>query len=848
MIDYLVDHALRNVWCSPEQDQQYIFEPARLTGLRGDTRLVDIGWETISLPDNVNEFHVYQVGQIDPRLLGLTLSRGEWHLLSQVCMNESLVVDLYTNDGRQYPKFSTWVRYTNDRNLILAVRDHRIIGNLGREQLYVRMYSNAYFASDRADPNVDEIHVDGLLATTKQEILLFQRRLRERRAMRGVVNCYRNGYLVDDVPPNRSAVGDVLEFVHDTTVRDVLDFPIKKLETFDSTLDAKRKYLIHPTEKLDSILYRDDVDMFLISPSGSTYGGVWVHKNQDDALRMVTHQDYSVPVSYLAGYVEDHPDWDDLSKLTLRIHRRHSGFERPLGFEHQRIHELYKLDEPKLTEAMLGVSSNVSVWKAAALENSGYTKVMRSLRSEITPKLVQDTYGYNAISKLMGDTPQRTIVEQGQRMVELPYGLRINSTMFEYDSEGELLGTYTHTASDTYWTNHPECRLVEGIAGIGGDSLSTIYGDERMPIDETYSHRMYLCDIVDNEPTWEFWDVTDRPDEEYEIVNGEVVWNIDMTRYYPALKNDKHFLTYTYVISTDDGIIRFSVAAKEQRRYSYAMLPLSIPVGRLELWLNGKALIEGLDYFVRWPEVVVCNKEYLKDGEQLITVRGSGFCNHDMSWEPALDHGFIDHGLLSRNDRFNIRDDKVLRIVVDGLTRHRDDLFFAEDRSSASIPGVRNGAPYVIRDTIVPLRGMAVDDTYELRERSQLVDKEVEDYLTIKYPEPSNNDPNVIPEQHQIFSPFISKIHHDLVSGEFSPEGIDTRYSTLELRRWVADYEYLLEFDPVRNGVDRRYVAVHPHNSYNVSSLSIHQYTFLERVVSEYMDDAVDLTAFIRVT
>lgn len=848
MIDYLVNHALRNVWCSPDQDYQFVFQPARLTARRGASRQVDIEWQTINLPDNVNTYHVYQIGQIDPRLLGMSLKKGEWKRLSDVCMDENLLADLYTKDGRQYPRFSTYVRYMKDRNLVVAVQDQIKVGDLGLETLFLRVYSNAYFASDRSDSRVDTIVVDGLVGETEEQILLFQRRLRDRRALHGTVTCYRNGYVVDDVPPNRSEVGDVIEMVYDSTVMDVLDFPIQDLHTFNSTLDKKRKYLIRPTEKLASILYRDDVDMYLVDTNGSQYNGIYVHKNQEDALRMVTHQDYSVPVAYLAGYVNDHPVWKDMTDLTLRLYRRHSGYHRPLVFEHHRIHELYKLDPVDISDAMLGVDSTVSVWRAPALEESYYTQVMRSLRKDISPRLVQDAYGYNAMAKLLADTPQFTVEENGQQIAHLPYGLRTYSTIFEYDIRGELLGFHQHTSGEGYLARHPDCRMVEGIVGTGSEVLTTVYGEERTRIDPMHNHRMYLCDVDNYKPTWEFRDVTNQIDEAYSIVGNEVVWHVDMDRYYPAIKNDRDFLAYTYRVPVENGIIRFSIGAKEQRGDSFDMLPLSIPVGRLELWLNDRPLIENLDYFVSWPEVVICNKEFLVDGEQEITVRGTGFCLPDMSREPAPDVGFVDRGMLSRNERFNVRDDRVMRIVVDGAVYHRDQLYFGEEHDRIMIEDdVRNGAPYVIRDVVVPLRGITEEKTYALRERSRTIDREVEDYLTLKYPEAEIENPNIIPEFYQIFSPFISKIHHDLIEGIFNPPGIDDQYSEMDMREWVKDYEYLLDFEPSLKGVDRRYVSIHPHNQYVETELTVYQYTFLERLIRAYLDNAVDLTAFVRI-
>lgn len=842
MSDFLVNHALQNVWCSPDQDKQFIFQPARLSPRRGVERQTIVEWQTLTLPDAVSTFHVYQIGQIDPRQLGMTLERGKWHNLASVCNNDILIADLYDRTGVQYPRFTTWVRYMNDRNVILAVKLHEKVGDLEHRDLFVRFYSNAFYETARVDLSPHRVWVEGLEAKTQDEILLLQRRLIDLRKQNGVTLCFRNGFMVDDIPPNRAAPGDIIELVQDTTVKEVVDLPVNALSTFDSELDLKRKYLLHPPGKGEIIEYRDDVDMFLIDKTGQGHNGVFLHKNQEDALRMVTHRDYSVPVAYLTGYVLNHPHWSDLEALTIRLYVRHSGYERPLVHEHHRIHELYKLEDAEIEAAMLGLHSTVSVWRAPALEKSQYPQIMRSLRHQITRGMVEDAYGYNAISKLLGDSPLRPVWEQSQKLVDLPAALREESTIYEYNANGHLLGHHVHPVGAQYVAQHIDCELVEGIVGKGGTTLTTNYGDAVVPIDERYNHRFYVCDVVGLQPTYEWRDVTDS--DLYEIIDGEVVWYIDMEATYPAVKNDREFLAYTYLVAMDEGVIRFSITAIENRGGTLAQLPLTIPVGQLELWLNGRPLIENLDYIVKWPEVVICNKEYLVDGTQAVTVRGTGFCRADMSREPVPEVGFVRHGQLSRNDRFNVREDKVMRYVVNGAIRHPDELSFAEETLLPVVGGVRNGAPYAIRDVVVPIRGLGTQNAYRLREMSQGVDREVEDYLTLHHPESEITDTLIIPELYQVFSPFISKIHKDLEDGWFYPDGIEGQYSEMDLREWLKDYEYLLAYDPAIQGVNPDFVAIHPHERYTVSELNIYQYTLLERAIKVYLDDKVDLTAF----
>ena len=70
MYDYLVNHALKNVWCTPDQDRQLILQPAKITVTNGVWNNVSLLWNVIKLPLQGVRFHVYQVGQLYPELAG----------------------------------------------------------------------------------------------------------------------------------------------------------------------------------------------------------------------------------------------------------------------------------------------------------------------------------------------------------------------------------------------------------------------------------------------------------------------------------------------------------------------------------------------------------------------------------------------------------------------------------------------------------------------------------------------------------------------------------------------------------------------------------------------------------
>jgi len=854
MTDYLIEHALQNAWCSPRQDLQVIFHVHRITSPYGSLQTAPHLWGNIPLPTNSDNYHVYQIGQINPSLLGLFPQRKVWRRLSSMMKQDKLIAEVYTNKGLQFPRSDCWVVVTEERNLLLAVKVQPKIAPLKTEAVYLRLYSNAYFSSDRADLSTQDIECKSIEVKNVDQALAFQREFKLARQKPGVTNLYINGEFVSDFLPQSLAVGDIVEYVYDSTVKAVIDFEIKDLPTFDSDLDAKRKYLLHYAGAQvggEGIDYRDDIDVYIVKKQTINSKPGWIgrlfHKNEDDALRQVTHRDYSVPVMYVAAYQQDNPDWTQLQQLTLRLHIRHSGWRRPLVHEHHRIRELYKLNEADRLMAMVGTESSVTVWQARELENSFYPKLMGAQNEEITLGLVEKAYGYNAISQIIADSPLPVENVSGRRQVSLPYGLHNRATMYEYDADGVLLGFVNHTAGPEYTPKFAETALVEGIVGSGAYKLSTVFGRRTVSLDPQANHRFYVAPIVNGVVKQDRWqDVTNVPGY-WTRLGTTATWLVDLTQYAVAIKSDRDFLAYDLDITSDNGLLRFSIDGDALYPSGTAHGVMYIPPGKLELWLNGRALIENLDYVVRWPTVVVTNKAYLKPGStQKITVRGTGFCEVGMEREAPEDVGFVKYGLLSRNNRFNIRDDKVMRIVVGGRVYHRSVLKYSEADSGLRMDNVPNGTPYIIDDVVVPLRGAALTDTYTLRSTSVQIDRMIEGYLTQKLPEPVQSTPDYITEKYAIYSPFASTVMYDLINGVISMAQFQGHYSDRDVRAVLEPYRWLLAFDPTQREIDLDHVAIHPHNLLTETELDIYQYNFLSRAIRIFLNDRVDPTVFVR--
>lgn len=859
MFDHIADYALKNVWCTPGQDAQAILKMPRLSPRMGIWNKIEVMRVVYSLPEKNVRFHVFTLSQLNPLILGLTSVDREWVSFADACTNETLIADLYVASGLQFPRHQCWYYVTEDKNVLVAVKEQtRIPVDLGVEDLFIRVYSNAYFNTDRADGAYDYVKVVGKTVKTTDDILDLQNKFNDLKQKPGLVYAFVNGYHVSGIDLFTTQLGDVVEYVFDGSVYRVLDFPINELNAYTSEIDSKQKFLLHSPEGSDTIDFEDDIDVFLYSPAANNrFKALYFHRNKEDALRNVTHADYGLAIPYVEAMAATQ-GWEDINELRVRLHVRKAGWKRPLVFEANRIKELYKMSSEDVLKAMVGVDSTVSPWRAEKLEGSAYCAVMRfrgsvTVNSTDLPKeMVQDCFGYNSLAKYLGDTPVRPYESSDQMIAAVPVGLQVSSTAYEYDTNGYLIDWYNHIQGSAYPLRNPDAKLVEMIGGKAGRRLDEFYGLAAVPYDPAVDYRMYLCKIESGRPNNNWEDVTGS--DKYSIAGGAVVWHVDLTRWYPMVRGNRNFLAYSIELMADFGRLKFSLTTEQVREGTVQDYVMQIPMGELDLWLNKRHLTEGLDYIVKFPEIVIINKKYLDDPmnkPQRIDVRFTGFCKSDFTREKIADTGFINHGLLSNNDRFDLRDDRVQMIVVDGALRHRDELKFAETDTGVTVPDASNGAPYMIRDIIVQMRGLVKDSTYTLREKAQLVDKEVTDYLSMRLPGPTFENPSAIPQLYPVYSPFLSYILFGLLRGVVDPTNkIRQHYNDADVYTLCREFENLLPYDPTQEGneLSSDYVAIHPHHLNVVVEVDLYQYRFLLRVIKLYLKDKVSLTNFVSIS
>lgn len=848
----IVKHALDNVWTSPSEDKQVIFKPAKLTKDFTRGSFFSLAWDSIETPNNTDYFQYYQIGHLGPTFIGL-LDRGNvWTTFAEGCSLNDLIVDLYSVKGTQLPRSLAWYMIRDQKNILIAIRKYPGLNfNPNAESLFIRFYKNSFFNLIEA-VNVDPIHVMGKVITENADTVLLQNEYARFKTLEGDCVLFKNGYLVDNFTLMDTVVGDTVEFVYDPSITDIVDYKLTDLPIFTSQLDTNFKYLVHYSGPKDrGIIYKQDVDFYLINKSIGK--GVFFHKNIDASVRMVTHSDFSVMTSLVDNLVSAQTNWNNPEDIYIRIIVRKSGTKRPLVFEKNQINELYKLSDDKILTALSGLNATVPFWAAANLEASAYCEIMQSGFTEatsnyahVTTARVTDAYGYHGVAKVIADTPSLPLPNSSPRIFEVPPGMIWNFTAIEYDEEGVMLDVYPATTPNSeYVAKNNNAGYTEFLYGLPRNKPDEYY-DTDMDIEYGLEFKAYVCQKENGQPNFAWTDVTDSG--LYSFINNRFTWLIDKNSYVGMIRTNKYVYHDKALVTPINGVLAYTINYASTINGNTASRLMSVPMNQLTVYLNGRVLIQDLDYVLVFPKIYILNKEYITGlGSQNLDIIFTGLCNSDLKVENNSDVGFVTNKLLSNNNKFDLRDNRILRIVVGGKLRSKQDLLFAEEDSGVTLPNSQNGLPYSITELIVPVFNETKIKTDVLREEAKLIDTAVSDYLTSITPPPVLGVVNPILELHTLYSPFLSKIIFDLKNEILIDQRIFHNYSDPDVIDICKNYTYLLEIDLARTAslTDPDFVIIHPHISNTVISLDIFRYRFVVRVLKVFFNNRLDISGFV---
>jgi hypothetical protein len=828
MKELIIKHAIDNIWCSPEQDYNYIFKLAKLTCGNGVLNRYDLHWESMRLPVSNKYFHIYNIGQLSTSIVNMLNIDDTWISFSDIINQKNNLITLYTLDGLTLPRFESYYRVTKTNDVIIAILADTIT-DLGRNDIYLKTYSNAYF--NNVNSGSVKLFTKGITVIKLSDISDLNNDASKYISTN--IYYYINGKLNSKIHAGNTVIGDKIEYVYDSSVKKIVDFNISTLHTFDSVLDNKGKYLLHyPKDDETLIDYVDDIDLYIIDRSSNV--GLYINKNCQDTIRNVTHRDYSVVTSYVNNYFDKFTNDQSvpIDRYVLRLYIRHSGYSIPLILEKNRINELYKLNDDLILRSMVGLDSNIDIWKASALESSDYVRMMSSKYKDISNSEASKVYGYSSMVSIYGYTPKETILSNNReyRYVDVPVIYISSSTVFEFDKYGKLLGYSHNTNKKIYKCKYLDCVYVEMIYGKGNNVLNEKYGID-VVTDIGVPYKLYSCGKMNN-----------LPDNNWVEIDS-IMHN---TKYY-AVRYSDTFLIYEEAISVTNGMYSIKIIYDQVVNDLISKRYMVIPMGDIDIYLNGNKLILGLDYSFNNPDILIFNKSYLTEGKQSILLRFTGYCTSGMELSILPEYGFIRNGRISDNHLYKIKDDKILSISIDGKLKLNKQVSYIEDHPYGNVVEADNGKPYSIKHLNVPLYDITDLDTHTLLAEEYVLDEKISKY--IQYNTYSDNRKlNISNTKHILYSPFLSRILSDLMEDMIDETILMNRYDDEYIYNYCNRYNYILKDDPIKESFNilNDHVIIHPHAYSYIVEIELHKFKFFSRVIYLYCKDTVSINDHVR--
>lgn len=849
--------ALEHIYCAPGQDRQFSFQMTRIhkphLPPKGKASFYGV---TKHLPTPHGRYQVFVVGNLPTQIVNLLSQKHGWLRDSWIRVSEDMVarnflLKVYNSDGLMFPRRHIFYSFIDENSLAIALE----VTDALRAQLptetfkYLHVYSNAYFQSTHFNTETSRVGIEYRYEQVNDNLdkVRLQSFTADMCAQGGDVFVYVNGYYVPKVCLNIEN-GSHVEVIYDQSVLRKEIIAVDGLRTFQSTLDSKVKYLVHRSKSQDFIEYEDDTEVYIHSTSPLVKKGLFFYKHKSHAMRNVTDKDYSLNSQYvnntcmrLAELVHPAP-----ADKHLALYSRRSGRDMPLVYSALKLHELYKLPQQVQYDVINSTGYTLSDFRAEQLEASAYFQVAGAAKmSLLTPELTTEALGYAAVSKYYADSPVG--IQDGNAAVPELY--QWDAVAFEYDVQGRCL-SYHATNGPIYTQSSPGVAQVEFMKGRvvanAGALLPPTSTWTLTDVDEEVVVLAAYFEGATRQSAWE--EISGTP--HVQRLGRNLSWAVESDKKVKVVRlGDLH--VYEQELELTDGTLFFPLTQLEDRGTGHQLHALDVPFQDISLYLNGRFLTCGIDYVLDFPYVNLLSKKYLDYSlpVQRLQVRCSGFTLDKAKINQLDITGFASHGVLSRNNYYDLRDDRVYSVYIDGKLYRRDLVRFSEEDNTVRTQHPFNGLPYTVRENFIPLKFITAQETRPLYERNNALNKRVSGLFNLAFPEPTAPSFNVIATPHYLFSGVVSKVINDIVRGVISPSVYSTPYNDNTILALLEDrYRSLLKMDAIRLEFPSTIVEIHPHLGNTVVTVNLLQYRFIQnvvRIITNNRPERINLSGYL---
>ena len=834
----IVRYADKQLWGNPEIDQQFQVHMEKFSPDLGYINTFNYMGCWRSTPKAGVFYHMFTVGGLHPGFWNFKTEfrtrnpLDKWIRVDHMGTRRGVQVDLYNTKGFMFPRCKAWVMATYDGLFLMAIEKLTVYPIPLKSDMYFRCYTPTVIVTDGNDAKNDINNpyiYETMTYENTSELSKFQSRYLQLKQRGGFTGLYVNGVFYNKAPNTlQYSIGDEVEIWHDPTVKRIEYYNYNTLRDFYSDLDQKRKLIIHPPKENDFTLrYFDDNDYYLL---GKDSKGLYFHRNSVTAIRQLTHVDVAIADDQIQMASEYIPSLNNLSDVRIMVIVRDTSWDFEWPYEHQRYQYLYRLDDEGILSAMTGERSTVPEWTANGLENGCVQLYVRNQFDMNNTTTASEALGYNAMTRVVSETPVRVTYEEGGRGIRVPDTYIASYTVYEYDENGCLIEYYHMTNSRYLSPRNENCTMVEFGLGEFGRELDYVITNKSLKLRYGYDYRVYVSayNIDSKEIVGDLVDVTGT--DVYVEVNGYIVWkDLDVVNQRGVVVFNDKFLSYTFELDHIDHSLSFAIT----HIYEEGGLIFPLAFADQTVWLNGHPLIDNVDWIFDYPNIYIINKQFIVDGPQQITFRAYGFNDDPHNPKTDTELGFVEGGVIGNVPRYNIRRDRVTRTVINGALYITDEVPRAEEQPSSDLWDDLNGRPYMVKHVYCPVKFVEDYHTYPLYERSRELDRRVVDYLTLYAEKPTAEAIADLQDKYRLFSPFMNQVVNDIVNGfiivpELRADADAFSYQTIY--DLIKGDIWWLEYDPAALGFDLRYFAIMPYANYEKVTVTPDEFVFIKQV------------------
>ena len=848
----LQEFCLNNIYCAPSIDAQYRVAMSRVTSPNAPMLgHVDAYQKRKQLPDLNTPYHVFTIGNYNPKFFNL-LRQGhdwfndEWVRLSDDMAARDYVAKVYSENGVLFPVQDAYYSFINESAILVVVSASPALTRKlpVAECVYLHVYTPSFFdsteyTSKRTDPgvkvlsrfvanNVEKRDLQATIAGLKTDI--------------GDVLVYVNGLLTDamtlDIPDDSR-----VEVIYDASIKEKFILTPNDLLPFVSVKDNRRKYLVFRDKVASYIEFSDDIEVYVLTSHLLVNKGRYVPNHYPYVLRNVTNKDYSLDAATLDRVLDtsNRLDGGVTGEKRLLFVVRNTPLKPPLIYSKLRLHELYKLNGALQKRTLLNATESITELRAETLENSEYFRLSDAgSLANLTAEKCLTAIGYHGTVHYFG----QSYAPVKKATIDIPPLYRDCSTAFEYDNNGKLL-RYRYTTGPAFITDPSVVSHVEFLYGVSS-SLQEPYfvNGERTDLPSYRECLYFTAAFLNGERTTPWVKVS----KDSVVDKTGIVFGLANNTKLKVLRYDRPIF-YEETIQRSIGAIRFPIKVWENRGLGFRYYLLDHYPSNLDLYLNGKRLTPVLDYTIDFPYVNITNKSYLTDAstEQRIFVRAYGYVDNVALINAGDTYGFMNNGVAIRDRKYNLRDDRNFCAFIDGCMVNKTLLRYADTDTTLRPTDPLNGKPYLLTEPCVSIFPATDSETLIPFKASLTDDQSFNQFFTKIFPEPSVTLFNVIGQRHQLFSPLMSRLITDINEGTFdmSPfmDHVDTAMLAEKIKTMYSDY---LSNDPTKLNLSFDLIDISPYIGEVPVSVAREAYRVLDRVNRQFLDGKINLSGNVR--